>query len=390
MIRVAFTLIGGAKWTGGYNYLINLLRVLNDHAPERIAPVLFVGEDVPEADLEPFAALGTERVRDAAFDEPRRGKALLRALLMGRDSRMHAAFVRHRVQAIWEVASFFGWRTSIPTLAWMPDFQHRRLPHLFSRAARARRDLGLGAQLWSGRRIMLSSEDARADCEHFFPAARGRTEVVRFATPRLAPPDLAEARAVADRYGLPDAFFYLPNQFWIHKNHTLVVRALAAIRARGQEPPTVAASGQGEDPRRPGHFAALSAMIAEAGLSTSMPLLGLIPYPHVTLLMRASLALINPSLFEGWSTPVEEAKATGTPMLLSDLRVHREQFPEAIFFDPHDADALADAIMRFAPIGEATRAERAAQGAHRSVEAAAAFATAFADAIERTVLQHSR
>jgi len=42
----------------------------------------------------------------------------------------------------------------------------------------------------------------------------------------------------------------------------------------------------------------------------------------------------NPTLFEGWSTAVEEAMTVGVPLLSSDLRAHREQAPEnALFFD---------------------------------------------------------
>ena len=53
--------------------------------------------------------------------------------------------------------------------------------------------------------------------------------------------------------------------------------------------------------------------------------LGMIPLDHVYALLRASVALINPSRFEGWSTTVEEAKSFGVPMILSDIDVHREQ-----------------------------------------------------------------
>jgi hypothetical protein len=42
LIRVAFTLIGGPEWTGGRNYLANLLRVLAAHQTGLIKPLLFV------------------------------------------------------------------------------------------------------------------------------------------------------------------------------------------------------------------------------------------------------------------------------------------------------------------------------------------------------------
>jgi glycosyltransferase involved in cell wall biosynthesis len=65
--------------------------------------------------------------------------------------------------------------------------------------------------------------------------------------------------------------------------------------------------------------------------------------------MRASTALINPSLFEGWSTTVEEAKSTGTPMILSDLGVHREQAEgmarDGLALSHRDAAAFAKAFV---------------------------------------------
>ena len=53
--------------------------------------------------------------------------------------------------------------------------------------------------------------------------------------------------------------------------------------------------------------------------------LGVIPYKDVLGLMRAAVAVINPSVMEGWSTTVEEAKSLGLPLILSDIPVHREQ-----------------------------------------------------------------
>lgn len=51
---------------------------------------------------------------------------------------------------------------------------------------------------------------------------------------------------------------------------------------------------------------------------------------------------MQPSLFEGWSSFVEEARALGLPALLSDIPVHREQNPPgAKYFDPHDPEQLA-------------------------------------------------
>ena len=77
--------------------------------------------------------------------------------------------------------------------------------------------------------------------------------------------------------------------------------------------------------------------------------LGMIPLDHVYALLRASMALINPSECEGWSTTVEEAKSFGVPMMLSDLDVHREQTEGgARYFGIRDPKSLADHMSQVA------------------------------------------
>ena len=384
MIRVAFPLIGGPGWTGGYNYLLNLLRVVQMQVPGRITPVVLFGPDAPVEDHAPFVAIpGVEIVVDPAFGAAGKSRRLLEALLLGLDSQAARVFRTHGIDVVFEAAQFYGWRLPIASVAWIPDFQHRHLTHLFPLPARLKRTVGFTAQVFSGRHMMLSSEDARIDCEKFHPATRGRTAVIRFAIPRDRPVDAAEARAAANRHSLPEIFFFLPNQFWLHKNHAVVVDALALLKNRGRSV-VVAASGNQIDPRDPGHFKILQARAEALGVSALFRPLGPVPYADIALLMRASVALINPSLFEGWSTTVEEAKASGTPMVLSDLRVHREQTGgEAILFSPRSAEDLAARLEEFVPASPAERAKAAEDAVVHARERVETFATAFVDLIER-------
>jgi glycosyltransferase involved in cell wall biosynthesis len=104
----------------------------------------------------------------------------------------------------------------------------------------------------------------------------------------------------------------------------------------------VASSGNPQDPRHADHYARLRETVAAGGLAEHFLFLGNIPTRDVAVLMRSSVAMLNPSLFEGWSTTVEEAKALGVRMVLSNLAVHREQTGGAAeFFDPGDPAAIA-------------------------------------------------
>ena len=63
------------------------------------------------------------------------------------------------------------------------------------------------------------------------------------------------------------------------------------------------------------------------------------------ILMANSRCVIQPSLFEGWSTSVEEAKSLNKLLILSDIAVHKEQCCEnVLFFKREDPNDLANTI----------------------------------------------
>jgi glycosyltransferase involved in cell wall biosynthesis len=390
-MRVAFTLIGGGKGTGVYNYLLNLVQVLCARETARVTPVLFFGTDVAPADAAPFELVrGAQIVRSPLLDSARKSATLAASLAWGVDAPLRELLRAQRIDVVFESAQFFGWRLGLPVIAWIPDFQHRHLRHMFTARGYWRREIGFQAQISAGRTVMLSSEDARRDCERFYPGSRGRTHAVRFAVPMAAPPTLAEARAVASRHGLPEHFVFMPNQVSKHKNHLLVLDALALLRARGSNV-VVVSSGKQLDERHPEHFPAVQRKLETLALQSQFRLLGMIPYPNLAALMRASVALLNPSLFEGWSTPVEEARALGVPLILSDLGVHREQAGAgATYFERHSAASLAAALEAARPLPDALREQRLREAQAAADARVGQFAADFATLAEQVAASRSR
>jgi glycosyltransferase involved in cell wall biosynthesis len=61
-------------------------------------------------------------------------------------------------------------------------------------------------------------------------------------------------------------------------------------------------------------------------------------------LLHGATALLAPSLIEGFDLPVAEAGALGTPVIASDIDVHRELAPDATLLDPLDGPAWLAAI----------------------------------------------
>jgi len=148
----------------------------------------------------------------------------------------------------------------------------------------------------------------------------------------------------------------------------------------------VAASGQPVDSRHPEHFLELQDLVGSYGLTENFRFVGMVPRDHVFALMRASTALINPSLFEGWSTTVEEAKSLGVPLLLSKLGVHVEQAEGfASFFDAEDPSQLASLLAAQVPLPLERRRQMADAAMAESKRRVRQYALDFSDTIERAV-----
>lgn len=376
-MKIAFRISSPHKWTGGVNYLLNLAGAVT-RADGTMATQFLLADEYRDEYAARIGAVSALPVQSAAET----GLATTaKAMLGGSDRELAGTLADIGADLYFEASGYMGPAPRTHVISWLPDFQHRHLPQLFSRKAWWLRDLRFRRILGSRKHILLSSEDAHADMLRFYGKPRGTVHVVPFAVEPPAGATWAEGEKVRIELGLPERFIFLPNQFWSHKNHRLVVEALALL---GDAAPCVAASGNPVDERAPTLYRDLQDRVAQLGLTEKFRMLGAIPFRSVLALNARADALINPSLFEGWSTTVEEAKALGTPLLLSDLGVHREQAgADARFFSAASAAecaaVLAEAAAAPPRAVEADPAQRAraAQACREFGErAAAAFRAA--------------
>ena len=387
MLRVGFFFTGGNAWLGGVNYLWNLLHAIGEHEGNTITPVLVAPLDAPLHGLD--ALRGVEAVR-ASFGNAGILVRSAQRRLIGCDPAV-AEVVRQLRLDVVSHSGTFGWRFPVPVVPWIPDLQHHRLPQNFTTQERALRTYVDVSQLVEGAATIVSSAAAQADCRRYYGPIARRTEVLRFVSqPRaVALPDGAAVRA---QHAVPGRYLFMPNQFWRHKNHAVVIEALGILAVRGLRP-VVVMTGKAEDYRAPGHYAALMARIHALGLGPQLRHLGMVPFESLIVLMRDALAVLNPSCFEGWSTTVEEARSLGKITILSDIDVHREQAPPgATYFPPDDAEALADLIEAAWSGTGGLDDVRAARAAAELPERTRAFAARYREILGhlgQRVLQHS-
>jgi glycosyltransferase involved in cell wall biosynthesis len=233
-----------------------------------------------------------------------------------------------------------------PTIGWIPDFQYRALSELFPKELRYELDNRHEKLAERCRLVWCSSEAVAKDFKTFFPVHAHKARVASF--PSLLayepPGELETDRPLP--YRLPARFLLVVNQFWAHKNHKLVAEALGLLRAAGLKVPTVMV-GMPADYRDKQNTAISDTLqtLARTGSWPDCLVLGKIENFELLHLLRSATALVQPSRFEGWNTTVEDAKALGCPVILSDLDVHHEQCPNALgFFGCDDPRALAEIL----------------------------------------------
>lgn len=355
---------GGAGWAGGSEYLRNLARAIRATG-EHVRVSLFVGEP-QRAEWEKHAPLF-----DAMNFVPVRKKRGWFDRFRASNREFRNAVARSGVEFLYPFTydNEYNVGVSLPVgelpcrwAAWIPDFQHRHLPQLFTEREIGKRDRGIAAVVGEAKKVVLSSESAAADFRAFYPEHTAKADVLRFAT--FPDANWYQPFDAENLAWLPPRYFVVCNQFWSHKNHATVFKALEILAVRGIRP-MVVCTGALVDFRQPEHTERLLQQMHRAGVGAQVMLLGLVPRRLQIEIIRRSLAVVQPSLFEGWSTVVEDARVLGKATLLSDLAVHKEQNPPgARFFPGSDAEALATLIAEaweHLPAGPDIDAEAAAR-----------------------------
>jgi glycosyltransferase involved in cell wall biosynthesis len=191
--------------------------------------------------------------------------------------------------------------------------------------------------------ILGISEATAADVRRHYPAVADRVVATPFATPGWIGEHLATA---GDDSGAPRERFLFVGTLEPRKNLERLLEAYALARGRAQGagfPPLLLVGGRGwKDSRLRRHVEALTAQgCLEVRDYCSQEDLG--------RLYATSLALLFPSLYEGFGFPILEGMAAGLPVLTADRGAMAEVAGDAaLLVDPDDTEALASGLQRLA------------------------------------------
>jgi glycosyltransferase involved in cell wall biosynthesis len=344
--KIGLIFSNNENWIGGTYYVLNLIQAINT-LPDQEKPVLVIFLSKPE-DRTLVEETGYPYLQFLSLLIPYRpweriANSLSR-IIRGENFTLktHSATVAQAVFPYFKADALYN----IPRkIFWIPDLQAHYLSHLYTKEE-LNRLITLHRELaYQSEPVVFSSVDALNSFLLLFPEACCPTPVLHFAVthPPYQQLDVEQLRV---RHQLSLPYFIAPNQFWKHKNQKVVLEAVEQLY--GQYPHfQVAFTGKEYDNRAPAYTQELKSWVENRRLGDRIKFLGFIDRKEQLQLMHHSLAVIQPSLFEGWSTVVEDAKAMNQYVLLSDLPVHREQLDyNVLFFNPHDSRQLANCMVQ--------------------------------------------
>ncbi len=217
-------------------------------------------------------------------------------------------------------------------------------------------------------RILTVSESARRDLLSWFKLPGDRVRVVTEGPEEVFRPlpCKEDSADVLRRWGIEAGERYLLYVGGLspHKNLLRLIEAFArsGLAARGLRLVLV---GDTSDVFHT-HVPALREAVAAWSLNDCALFTGFVPDDALVHLYNRALALVQPSLMEGFGLPPVEAMACGIPVLSSTAGSLPEVVGDAgLFFEPTDLDQIAAAIRRIHD-EPALRAELAAKASTRA------------------------
>lgn len=228
---------------------------------------------------------------------------------------------------------------------WIPDFQDKHYPDFFSSEELRNREAAHLAIIESNNLLVLSSNDALKDLRRFYPQAKNKVFVLNFAVSNDLK-DLKSSYDILSQYKLPSKYFICSNQFWKHKNHMCVLEAIAIVK-KSIPDLMIVFTGKPHDHRAPEYYDELLQKIKDLEIEENVSFLGFIDRVDQLSLMKTSHAVVQPSLFEGWSTVIEDAKSLSKAVIASDIDVHKEQLgTNGYYFSSTSSQSLSEELIK--------------------------------------------
>ena len=193
--------------------------------------------------------------------------------------------------------------------------------------------------------VIVDSKLGKENVIRRYGVDRERVEVLPF-SPALSTnldDDAYQAKFldIKQRYKINGHYIYYPAQFWAHKNHVYILKAIALLKEKHGIELYAVFSGSDK-----GNLYHVLAVAKSLKIEHLVKYVGFVPNEEIPYLYKQSLALVMPTYFGPTNLPPLEAFQLGVPVIYSDLPGLREQVGDAaLLVDLSDPQSLVNQLL---------------------------------------------
>lgn len=230
-----------------------------------------------------------------------------------------------------------------PGILTIHDLQHLHYPEFFTRDQLEERERLYRDSAARAKHVICISEFTRRDVNRLYGIPLDRMTTVWNIPSNAVWQEIpaGKRRALLEGMGLTGPFLFYPAQCWPHKNHERLVEAFDRVASELPADVKLVLTGRPFPPQHPA-----LALVQERRLGSRVLHLGFRSPLEIRALFQECMALVFPSLFEGFGMPVAEAIIAGKPVACSNVTSLPEIAGDAaVTFDPGDVDEMAARIL---------------------------------------------
>lgn len=231
---------------------------------------------------------------------------------------------------------------NIPYVMTVWDLCHRdfnEFPEVRNNKVFEKREDKYNVVLKKAVKVTTDSELGKKNICYRYGIDENRVKVLKF-LPRSVM--IQEDINIKDKYNINNDYIYYPAQFWAHKNHIYILKALLLLKESYNI--IIDAVFTGADY---GNLDYILTSAEKFGIKNQVHYLGFVDDMEIPSLYKQSLALVMPTYFGPTNIPPLEAFSLNVPVCYSDLEGLREQVGEAAFLmDLGDPNSLVKSLIR--------------------------------------------
>lgn len=362
--RIGITVNGFVTWGGGIDFIKMVIRGVL--ATQKYEVIILIPDEASKKDkrknnakkilnlfARPLSIVGVKK-NPLAIKEFKNYTGIFKEFnqdfaksITYRNTHKHfrKALKKHKITVLCPCISAQEKDLTVPWIGYLYDFQYKYLPQFFSQEEIKNRGAHFDQMVHDANNIIVNSLSVKSDVHKFYPEAQSKITVLPF-TPLFNKRLLkGQFDVLKKKYGLPDRYFIISNQFWKHKDHLTAFRALQIVTSTLTQQIAIVCTGETGEFSQADFFASLKKEIQDLGIEDKVYFLGYISKEDQIQILLHSVALVQPTLFEGGpgGGATYDAIAFSKQAIISDIAINKEiNNPLVTFFQASNHIDLAN------------------------------------------------